>query len=73
VLTAPAPRRTGTVRDLSRRELAVVAPLVALILLLGFWPQPLIALVEPAVQATMSDVGVDPSGTSPAVGEGGTD
>ncbi|WP_369132892.1 NADH-quinone oxidoreductase subunit M [Modestobacter sp. I12A-02662] len=73
VLTAPAPRRTAPVRDLSRRELAVVTPLVALVLLLGFFPQPLIALVEPAVQATMSDAGVDPAGTSPAVGEGGTD
>ncbi|WP_222271694.1 NADH-quinone oxidoreductase subunit M [Modestobacter marinus] len=73
VLTAPAPGRTAPVRDLSPRELAVVAPLVALVLLLGFFPQPLIALVEPAVQATMSDAGVDPAGTSPAVGEEGTD
>ena len=45
------------VLDLDRRELAVVAPLVALILVLGFYPQPLLDLIEPAVAATMSDLG----------------
>ena len=45
-------------RDLSRRELLVVAPLVALILLLGIYPQPVIEVIEPAVQATLNDVGV---------------
>jgi NADH-quinone oxidoreductase subunit M len=51
--------------DLRRRELAVVAPLVALILVLGVYPQPLLALIEPAVAATMTDVGSDPGGTPP--------
>ena len=36
----------------------MVAPLVALILVLGFYPQPLLDLIEPAVAATMQDVGV---------------
>jgi NADH-quinone oxidoreductase subunit M len=52
--------------DMSRRELAVAAPLVALIIALGFYPQPLIALIEPAVAATMSDIGADPGGVQPA-------
>jgi NADH-quinone oxidoreductase subunit M len=73
VLTAPAPVRSLHVRDLSRRELAVVSPLVALVLVLGLYPQPLIDLVTPAVQATMSDVGSDPGGTTPAATNGGTD
>ena len=68
VLTAPAPTRTLRVADLSRRELAVVSPLVALIVLLGVYPQPLIDLVTPAVQATMTDVGADPGGSTPATG-----
>jgi NADH-quinone oxidoreductase subunit M len=55
--TLTAPRRTLRVLDLSRRELAVVTPLVALILVLGFYPQPLLELIEPAVAATMSDLG----------------
>jgi NADH-quinone oxidoreductase subunit M len=73
VLTAPARTRTLRVADLSRRELAVVAPLVALVIGLGVYPQPLIDLINPAVQATMSDVGVDSGGTTPAVGTGTED
>ncbi|WP_222194270.1 NADH-quinone oxidoreductase subunit M [Modestobacter italicus] len=68
VLAAPAPARTRRVPDLSRREVAVVSPLVALILLLGVYPQPLIDLVTPAVEATISDVGADPGGNTPQVG-----
>jgi NADH-quinone oxidoreductase subunit M len=52
-----APRRTMRVLDLDRREIAVVAPLVALIIVLGVYPQPLLNLIEPAVSATMSDLG----------------
>jgi NADH-quinone oxidoreductase subunit M len=55
VLTAP--RRTLRVLDLDRRELWVVTPLVALIIVLGVYPQPLLNLIEPAVSATMSDLG----------------
>ena len=75
VLDAPAPAaaRSLRVRDLDRREMAVVAPLVALILVLGFYPQPLIELVTPAVEATMSDVGADPGGTTPSAGQPAAD
>jgi NADH-quinone oxidoreductase subunit M len=71
VLDAPTAPGAGTlrVRDLDRREIAVVAPLVALIIVLGVYPQPLIDLVTPAVQATMSDVGADPDGTTPSAGQ----
>jgi NADH-quinone oxidoreductase subunit M len=69
---AAAPARLR-VRDLSRRELAVVAPMVAIIIALGFYPQPLIHLIEPAVAATMSDVGADPAGVSPQAPVEGTD
>jgi NADH-quinone oxidoreductase subunit M len=70
VLTAPAPTRALRVRDLSRGELAVVAPLVALVIGLGVYPQPLIDIITPAVQATMTDVGADPGGSTPAATEG---
>ncbi|WP_448610290.1 NADH-quinone oxidoreductase subunit M [Geodermatophilus sp. URMC 60] len=69
---AAAPARLR-VRDLSRRELAVAAPMVALIIALGVYPQPLIDLIEPAVAATMSDVGADPAGVSPEAPVEGTD
>jgi NADH-quinone oxidoreductase subunit M len=55
--TLAAPRRSLRVADLDRRELAVVAPLVALIIVLGVYPQPMLNLIEPAVSATMSDLG----------------
>ncbi|SCF11715.1 NADH dehydrogenase subunit M [Micromonospora matsumotoense] len=49
-------------RDLTLREKAVVAPLIALILLLGFYPKPVTDVINPAVQATMQDVGkTDPA------------
>ncbi|MCZ2816914.1 NADH-quinone oxidoreductase subunit M [Modestobacter sp. VKM Ac-2984] len=77
VLEAPVRARVLAVRDLSRREIAVVTPLVALILVLGVYPQPLIELISPAVEATMIDIGVDPGGSTPAApgstGTGGTD
>src|SRR4051812_47544842 len=73
VRTAPARSRTLRVRDLSRREVAVVTPLAVLIIALGVYPQPLIHLITPAVQATMSDVGTNPGGSPPAVtSNGGT-
>jgi NADH-quinone oxidoreductase subunit M len=56
VAVAPARSRLR-VLDLDRRELAVVTPLVALIIVLGVYPQPLLDLIEPAVSATMSDLG----------------
>jgi NADH-quinone oxidoreductase subunit M len=56
VATAPA-KATLRVRDLDRRELAVVTPLIALIIALGVYPQPLLTVIEPAVAATMSDLG----------------
>ncbi|TYP89666.1 NADH-quinone oxidoreductase subunit M [Blastococcus xanthinilyticus] len=62
-VTAPAPARGGVrFADLSRRELAVVAPLIALIIGLGVYPQPLLDLIEPAVVATVDDLGA-PGGT----------
>ncbi|RFU23335.1 NADH-quinone oxidoreductase subunit M [Geodermatophilus marinus] len=76
--TATAGPARLRVSDLSRREMAVAAPLVALVLVLGFYPQPLLDLIEPAVAATMVDVGVDPGTAVPAgsgltTGPGGTD
>jgi NADH-quinone oxidoreductase subunit M len=51
-------------RDLSVREAVVVTPLIALILLLGFYPKPLTDVINPAVKYTMQDVGkTDPKAT----------
>ncbi len=49
--------------DLSRREIAVLTPLIVLILVLGFFPGPVLDVITPSVVATMSEVGLpDPVG-----------
>ena len=39
-------------KDLSLREAVVVAPLIALLLVFGFYPKPLLDVINPAVAAT---------------------
>jgi NADH-quinone oxidoreductase subunit M len=52
--------------DLSRREVAVLAPLVVLILLMGIYPKPVIDVITPSVNATMTEVGLsDPITAQP--------
>jgi len=52
-------------KDISRREIAVVTPLVVLLLVLGIYPKPVLDVINPAVQATMSDIGKkDPAPTA---------
>ena len=51
-------------RDLTGREAWAVAPLLALILVLGVYPKPLLDVVNPAVARTMQDAGqTDPQPT----------
>jgi len=55
----------GMRRDLTVRETVVVAPLIALIISLGFYPKPVLDVINPAVKATLTDVGVsDPAPTA---------
>jgi NADH-quinone oxidoreductase subunit M len=49
--------------DLTKREVGVLTPLVALILVLGFFPAPVLDVINPSVVATMHEVGLpDPVG-----------
>jgi NADH-quinone oxidoreductase subunit M len=60
-------------KDLSLRESLVVGPLIALLLVLGFYPKPLLDVISPAVTATLNDVGVagDRGGVAQGSQEGG--
>ena len=50
--------------DLRAREVLAVAPLLALMVFLGFYPKPLTDVITPAVDATMQDAGfTDPAPT----------
>ncbi|GIE98232.1 NADH-quinone oxidoreductase subunit M [Paractinoplanes rishiriensis] len=52
-------------KDITMREKVVVAPLILLLILLGFYPKPVTDVINPAVQATMQDVGTtDPAPTA---------
>ena len=54
----------GSMRDLRFREVMAVAPLLALMVFLGVYPKPLTDVINPAVDATMQDVGsTDPAPT----------
>ncbi|GAA3657831.1 NADH-quinone oxidoreductase subunit M [Streptomyces chitinivorans] len=55
-MTGPVGPGVERMPDLRKRELAVVAPLIALLVLLGVFPKPLTDIVNPAVEHTLSDV-----------------
>ncbi|MGN6331381.1 MAG: NADH-quinone oxidoreductase subunit M [Motilibacteraceae bacterium] len=69
-MTGPvAPGNEGT-RDLGAREAWVVAPVLAIIIALGFFPKPLLDVITPSVNRTMQTVNsVDPQPSVP-VAEG---
>jgi NADH-quinone oxidoreductase subunit M len=64
---AIAARRAGSgFPDLSVREITVLVPLIVAILVLGFFPGPVLDVVNPSVAATMTEVGLtDPVGGLP--------
>jgi NADH-quinone oxidoreductase subunit M len=68
--TMTGPVREGVVgmRDLNVREIGALAPLLLLIVVLGFFPKPLLDVINPAVEHTMSEVGL--SDPQPDVTEG---
>jgi NADH-quinone oxidoreductase subunit M len=43
-----------TLPDLSRREIAVMVPLLALMFLMGFFPRPILSRMEPSVMALLA-------------------
>jgi NADH-quinone oxidoreductase subunit M len=57
-------------KDITAREIVVVTPLIILILFLGFYPKPVIDVINPAVKATLTTVGThDPAPTAAGGGK----
>jgi NADH-quinone oxidoreductase subunit M len=55
----------AAMKDLKAREVAALAPLIGLMLVLGFYPKPVTDVINPAVKATMHDIGAhDPAPTA---------
>ncbi|MFZ5848940.1 MAG: NADH-quinone oxidoreductase subunit M [Actinomycetota bacterium] len=66
-MTGPTVPAVASMKDLGLREVTALAPLLVLIVVLGFYPKPLTAIIEPAVQDTLQQVGVsDPAPDVPA-------
>jgi NADH-quinone oxidoreductase subunit M len=58
-------------KDITLREAVVVTPLVVLLLFFGFYPKPLLDVINPAVAATMHDIGKTDPAPSVQVQEAG--
>lgn len=70
VMTGPVAKGNEGIGDLVPRELVVVAPLIALLLVLGVYPKPVLDVINPAVENTMTTIGQhDPAPKAP-VGTG---
>jgi NADH-quinone oxidoreductase subunit M len=62
MMTGPKPENTAGIRDLNLREAWVVAPIVIAIVGLGVYPKPVLDVISPTVQRTMTQVGVTDPG-----------
>jgi len=64
MMTGPVKDGNDNLRDMRPREMLVVAPLIALLLVLGIYPKPVLDVVNPAVTNTLSTIGEhDPAST----------
>ena len=76
MMTGPLPEGLAgdghRIRDLVPRELAVVVPLIALLLVLGIYPKPALDVINPAVQHTLTTIGQNdpPPQVLPKLAEG---
>ncbi|HEV7146112.1 MAG TPA: NADH-quinone oxidoreductase subunit M, partial [Pedococcus sp.] len=74
MMTGPRPDLSasgGIVLDITLREKLVVAPLIAAFLVLGFYPKPVLDVLDPAVAVTLKHVGVsDPAPSVPTTANG---
>lgn len=59
MMTGPVAEGNDRLRDLVPRELLVVAPLIALLLVLGVYPKPALDVINPSVDHTLTTIGVE--------------
>ncbi len=70
-MTGPVRESTKDLPDLKVREVAALAPLLVLIVVLGFFPKPVLDAVNPTVDSLLEQVGLeDPEPTVAADEEG---
>lgn len=67
VMTGPVAEGNERITDLRPRELLAVAPLIAILIVLGVYPKPALEIINPAVANTMTTIGQhDPAPRVPA-------
>ncbi len=67
MMTGPVKAGNERLRDLLPREMVVVAPLIALLVVLGVYPKPVLDVITPAVGHTLTTIGQhDPAPTAVA-------
>ncbi len=72
-MTGPVRESTRNLPDLRPREIAALAPLLLLIVVLGFFPKPALDALNPSVDRLLEHVGVsDPEPTVASAEEGGS-
>jgi NADH-quinone oxidoreductase subunit M len=72
-MTGPVREEVAGWSDLKGRELWAVGPLIALIIILGVYPKPVLDIINPAVHATQVQLhSPDPAPTHPASANGST-
>jgi NADH-quinone oxidoreductase subunit M len=70
-MTGPVKDEVANMPDLKARELWAVVPLIALIVALGVYPQPILKIINPAVHQTLAQVhSPDPIPPHPATAVG---
>lgn len=73
IFTGPVRDELRSTPDLSAREKWVIGPLIALLLVLGFYPAPALDLVREPATITLEQVGVDDVPTAVTGARAGTD
>ena len=68
MMAGPVTEGNDRMRDLLPRELVVVAPLIALLLVLGVYPKPALDVINPAVGHTLTTI--DQPDPAPKLAEG---
>ncbi len=61
-MTGPPRPEVAGFTDLDRRELGTIAPLLVALVVFGFYPMPLLDVINPTVESTLVEVGVTDEG-----------
>ena len=65
-MTGPVKPELSGMKDLGGREVTALVPIVALTIILGLFPAPILNVINPAVDRVMQSVGAtDPEPTVP--------